>query len=356
MAAPMTPERFAAVLRAEGLTVVEIGNWKTHNRNHKGPWGPIHGSMLHHTVSRGELSTVELCRAGYSTLPGPLCQVVIGKSGKVYLISAGRSNHAGGGDPNVLQAVIDERYGDRPPVPRVGNTNGVDGNAHFYGAECENMGDGKDPWPAVQVESMVRFCTAVSREYDWTEKSAIAHEEWSSDKRDPSGPGYPGHPVMRARIKERLAHPPSWNTPTDQGPAMTAPFRSLLARHTDVALIKDVPHTIYWEDEYLDDANEHGAGGKTVVTGGTYSGLVNLTLDGMDENDTLEVFPIEEDAGGVQVGSGFSTDVPGRVGGIPVRATVPVMGSVGSRLATQVIARSEGVILRHAWLSLQHWN
>lgn len=356
MAAPMTPERFAAVLRAEGLTVVEIGNWKTHNRNHKGPWGPINGSMLHHTVSRGELSTVELCRAGYTSLPGPLCQVVIAKSGKVYLISAGRANHAGGGDPNVLQAVIDEQYGARPPVPRVGNADGVDGNAHFYGAECENLGDGKDPWPEIQVESMVRFCAAVSREYRWTEKSAIAHREWSSDKPDPAGPGMPAMPDVRARIKERLAHPPSWNTPTEQGPDVTAPFRTLLSRQTDVVLQPDVPHTIYWESEYLDDANEHGAGGKTIITGGTYSGLVNLTLDGLLDDDVLEVFPIEEDANGVQVGSGFTTDVTGRPGGLSVRRTVPVMGSVGSRLGTQIIARSQGVILRNAWLSLQHWN
>jgi len=109
MAVPMTPDQFLAALRAEGLTVVEVGSWRTHNRNHKGSWGPVHGSMLHHTGSKGEASTVELCRTGYAGLPGPLSQVVIGKSGKVYLLSAGRCNHAGGGDPNVLQAVIDER-------------------------------------------------------------------------------------------------------------------------------------------------------------------------------------------------------------------------------------------------------
>ena len=138
---------------------------------------------------------------------------------------------------------------------------------------------------------------------------------------------------------------------------MTAPFRTLLSRQTDVVLQPDVPYTIYWESEYLDDANEHGAGGKTVMTAGTYSGLVNLYIDGLPENEVLEVFPIEEDANGVQVGSGFTTDVQGRVGSAPLRATVPVMGSVGSRLATQVISRAaEPVNLRQAWLSLQHWN
>ena len=33
------------------MTVVEVGDWRTHNRNHKGPWGPVHGVMIHHTVT-----------------------------------------------------------------------------------------------------------------------------------------------------------------------------------------------------------------------------------------------------------------------------------------------------------------
>ena len=51
MATPMTPAQFAAKLRAEGVTVVEVGDWETHNRNHMGPWGPVHGAMIHHTVT-----------------------------------------------------------------------------------------------------------------------------------------------------------------------------------------------------------------------------------------------------------------------------------------------------------------
>lgn len=141
MAAPMSADRFIHALRNEGLTVVEVGAWRTHNRNHKGPWGPVHGVMIHHTVTRGTASTVALCREGDSALPGPLCHGVITKDGRVHLVGYGRANHAGSGDADVLRAVIAEKR--LPPDDRAG----TDGNRHFYGFECENLGDGKDPWP-----------------------------------------------------------------------------------------------------------------------------------------------------------------------------------------------------------------
>lgn len=71
MASPMSADNFLKRLRAEGLKVVEVGDWRHHNRNHKGPWGPVHGVMIHHTVTKGSKHTVDLCRNGYEGLPGP---------------------------------------------------------------------------------------------------------------------------------------------------------------------------------------------------------------------------------------------------------------------------------------------
>lgn len=139
MASPMSAGRFLAVLRAEGATVVEVGDWEHHNRNHVGAWGPVHGVMIHHTVTKGSAATVELCRKGYTGLPGPLCHGVITKDGKVHLVGYGRANHAGLGDDDVLRAVIAEKA---LPLDNEANT---DGNRHFYGFECENLGDGEDP-------------------------------------------------------------------------------------------------------------------------------------------------------------------------------------------------------------------
>ncbi|MFD7031819.1 N-acetylmuramoyl-L-alanine amidase [Streptomyces sp. NPDC059917] len=181
MAAPMSADRFIRALRGEELTVVEVGSWRTHNRNHKGPWGPVNGVMIHHTVTHGTKYTVEICRDGYDALPGPLCHGVITKDGTVHLVGYGRANHAGAGDGDVLAAVIAEKL--LPPD----NQADTDGNARFYGFECENLGDGEDPWPEVQLDAIARAAAALCRAHGWTARSVIGHLEWQPGKIDPKG-------------------------------------------------------------------------------------------------------------------------------------------------------------------------
>jgi hypothetical protein len=195
MATPLNADKLLTALKAEGLRVVEHGAWRSHNRNHKGAWGPVNGTMVHHTgpyTSEGAI--VQYCYGGSPDLPGPLCTGVIGKAGTVYLVGMGRANHAGGGDPRVLAAVQAEDYGDRPPATHEhqGSSGAVDGNAHFYGWECVNRGDGKEAWPAKQYVAMVKAQAAVLRAHrakgdKWGEKSAISHAEWSDWKSDPKG-------------------------------------------------------------------------------------------------------------------------------------------------------------------------
>ncbi|GEC02946.1 hypothetical protein SSP24_06010 [Streptomyces spinoverrucosus] len=204
MATPPSAAKFAELLRAEGLTVVEVGDWEDHNRNHVGPWGPVHGVMIHHTVTRGSATTVDICRHGYAELPGPLCHGVITKDGRVHLVGYGRANHAGLGDDDVLQAVIAERA---LPADDEANT---DGNRHFYGFECENLGDGEDPWPGVQKEAIEKVAAAICRHHGWGAESAIRHLDWQPGKVDPRGIDWV---AMRARIAKRLGSAPPKSTP-----------------------------------------------------------------------------------------------------------------------------------------------
>lgn len=189
MATPLTADALLAALRAEGVTVVEVSGWRTHNRNHKGAWGPVNGVMVHHTVTGPGTDVVGLIYNGHSELPGPLATGCITKDGRVHLTANGRANHAGGGDPRVLAAVAEESYGDYPPATHEhqGSTGAVDGNAHFYGWECENEGDGQDPWPRVQYTAIVKATAGVCRAHGWGAKSAIGHLEWSDWKPDPRG-------------------------------------------------------------------------------------------------------------------------------------------------------------------------
>lgn len=218
MATPLSATKALEVLRAEGLTVVETDGWKTRNRGQRGDgWGPVHGVLMHHTVTSGTQSSLDILRNGYSELPGPLCHGMIDKDGKVYMIGWGRTNHAGLGDPRVMDAVIAEKA---LPAPRYGHSS-MDGNARLYGFECVNLGNGKDHWPGVQVEAMVRASAALVRAHGWGKDgktSALAHKEWQYGKPDPVGPGFPTMAVFRDRVAERLKHPASWKPGTDDEP------------------------------------------------------------------------------------------------------------------------------------------
>lgn len=200
MATPPPARTFLQCLIDEGVSVVEVGAWETHNRNSKGPWGPVHGVMIHHTVTKGTAATVELCRKGHSTLPGPLCHGVITKDGRVHLVGYGRANHAGLGDDDVLRAVADET---ELPADNEANT---DGNRSFYGFECENLGDGKDPWLAEQLLAIEKVSAALCRHHGWSERSVIGHLEWQPGKVDPRGFTMAS---MRDRVAKRLGINPT---------------------------------------------------------------------------------------------------------------------------------------------------
>ncbi len=181
MATPLSAGRFLSVLKGAGLGVVEHGNWRTHNRNTHGNWGPVNGVMIHHTGPyASEKDMVELCRTGYQDLPGPLCQGVIDRSGTVHLVGYGRCNHAGMGDTDVLLAVIAEKA----TLPR-DNEADTDGNRHFYGFECINTGSQR--WPAAQLDAMARAAAAICHVHGWNEHSVIGHKEWQPGKPDPGG-------------------------------------------------------------------------------------------------------------------------------------------------------------------------
>jgi hypothetical protein len=202
---PLSYARFIKALKDEGLTVYEHktdgASPQYHNRNHKGAWGPLNGIVVHHTVTRGHDSTISICRLGHATLPGPLCHGVICKLGHVHVVGYGRANHAGLGDDDVLRAVVSETS----PLPPDNEAN-TDGNRHFYGFECENLGDGNDPWPEVQLDAIERACAALARAHGWSERSVIGHLEWQPGKVDPRGFSMNW---MRDRIKNRLDGTPA---------------------------------------------------------------------------------------------------------------------------------------------------
>ena len=211
MSTPLRAAAFAAALRAEGVNVTEHVNWQTHNRNHKGDWGPVHGVVIHHTAGR---NSMELCWEGVNGLPGPLCHTHLAKNGAATLISSGRSNHAGTFAQNAYDAVVNESSAH----PRPDAAEPVDGNARFYGIEIENLGDGNDPYPLEQYQAAVRWATAICRAHGWSANSVIGHKEGTRRKIDPSF----GMDAFRACVAERLAHAADWSGSEEDEMTITA--------------------------------------------------------------------------------------------------------------------------------------
>ncbi|MEV5427939.1 N-acetylmuramoyl-L-alanine amidase [Streptomyces sp. NPDC052701] len=276
MATPLTAARLVAALKAEGCTVHEVGDWRTHNRNHKGPWGPVHGVMVHHTVTGPGTDVVGLIYRGHSALPGPLATGCITKDGVVHLTANGRANHAGGGDGDVLDAVIGESYGAYPPPTHEhdGSAGAVDGNARFYGWECENAGDGRDPWPLAQYAAMVRATAALCRAHGWGHRSAIGHLEWSDQKPDPRGFDMAD---FRRDVADCLARPAGQWEGKDPMPQYVN-----LGIAEPYQLAPGVWDSVEFTTEWTDETGDHATGGSVFVRGpARFTGTVSLRVDGL---------------------------------------------------------------------------
>jgi hypothetical protein len=194
------PANLASYLRAAGLTVNEIGDWR--KRRVAGRFAPI-GIMMHHTVGTNSLNTIVNGRPATATepaLPGPLANFHVPKTGVINLVSAGPANHAGKGAQRVLDEVISDVV---PPdtAARRNLPNGPGGNGLFYGFENENRGDGVDPYPEVQLDAMAMAAAALCRRHCWGANRVIAHKEWTRNK--PVDPRFDMND-FRARVAQFL--------------------------------------------------------------------------------------------------------------------------------------------------------
>lgn len=228
MANPMTAAQVLAALKKWGVPVREMSEWKTHNRNQKGAWGPLNGFVWHHTGSDGTAQS-QFLYDGSTVLPGPLCHIGLDQNGTAWLIGWGRTNHAGGGDPVVLSHVVNEDY-TGVLKPTKGNSNGVDGNAHFYGMEI--WYSGSHGMTHAQYSAALKVSAAILDFHKWTSKSVIGHGEWSNDKWDP---GYSSGKMMdMSAVRNDIA------ATLKAGPG---------AKETDTVAVKSTTYKQVWETD-----------------------------------------------------------------------------------------------------------
>jgi hypothetical protein len=197
MAKPLTPTQIREAFKAFGVPYVEVSGWES--RGNRSGWGEprVTGVMYHHTASdASDLINRNLVRDGHASLSGPLCNFGVRDDGIIEIIAAGSANHAGGGDPDTLRLVQQEKTPlDREVKPdqNSSSTGSVNGNPRFYGWESY-YGIGKDPTPnplqhRVTVLSMAAIIWALDKNDGsptWTGRAAIGHREWTNRKIDPS--------------------------------------------------------------------------------------------------------------------------------------------------------------------------
>ncbi|MCX4816785.1 N-acetylmuramoyl-L-alanine amidase [Streptomyces sp. NBC_01239] len=347
MATPMTSTQVVAQLKKWGIKYVEIPGWATHNRNQKGAWGPVYGFVLHHTgadVSNASAKSYASSTLynGITDLPGPLCHFSIGLDGTVYLVGWGRANHAGGGDPAVLQHVINEDYTGQLH-PTKGNSNGVDGNAHFYGVEIQYSGGHE--MSADQYTAARRLSAAILDFHNWSERSVIAHGEWSSDKWDP---GYaPGKimamPGVRADVKATHAAGPNQEddvalTADDIDKVAAATVNKLIAGG---GVLETSDLSRMWGADVIpaarppyNNTDYYGSDGKTVANGTWTAGYTQQTQTEGIREAVARVKNIEAGLGAVDITDEQVAKLAAQVAAAPGLADV-----IAAKVADLIAAR-----------------
>lgn len=160
----------AEVLRAAGLTVIEQPGWKGRGVELTG----VDGIIGHHTACgpTGDCPSLSVVTNGRPDLAGPLCQLLLCRSGTFHAIADGKANHAG-----------------------AGAWPGFRGNTDVLGIEAENQGNGTDVWPRAQMDAYARGVAAILAHVGLDESRFCAHYEWATPKGrkvDPRGPWQDG--------------------------------------------------------------------------------------------------------------------------------------------------------------------
>lgn len=178
--------------RKAGLTVVEVPGWEQRGIDFTLMPNTV---VCHHTASsakaRGDLPTKKILIDGRPDLPGPLCQIGLGRNGTVYVVAAGKANHAG-----------------------KGAWKGETSSARTLGIEAEHPGVG--PWPQVQMDAYVLLVATLLRSIGQAPERCCGHKEWALPAGRKTDPNFDMAP-FRVQVRAALAKgtQPQGETVTD---------------------------------------------------------------------------------------------------------------------------------------------
>lgn len=140
--------------------------------------------------------------------------------------------------------------------------------------------------------------------------------------------GDPGAFPMQRILDLAKGIPETPTTPTTPSGVTAVPEFVSLAYTSDRQLTQNW-HQIYWDTEYHDADGNHGAGGKTILTGpANYQALTHFTVEGAAPGSTIQVRAVEEDTSGVRQKEWHITEAIATAGITFV--TVPFLNYIGS--------------------------
>lgn len=257
-------------LLEQGLDLIEVAGWETRGSENFDP----RGSVNHHTAGPGPRygnhPTLNVLINGRSDLPGPISNASLSRDDKVYLIAAGRANHAG-----------------------AGGWRGLSGNSSVWGLEVEHTGvlateppPNQSKWDLMaKVHAAFALCSGFSK-YD-----VCQHFQWTTRKIDfiNAEPN-----VFETRVGYFMKNPGGGNVvnsliqPGDRGP--------------DVWRIQE--HLMFWWSQglggglrlhpgvingvYHPQTAEAARQLKIIMTGGVATQTINPTTQNWDSNIWIE--------------------------------------------------------------------
>jgi hypothetical protein len=219
-----------------GLKVVQLPGWET--RGAEFPAMPT-TVICHHTATpakaRGDLPSKPILIDGRSDLPGPLCQVALGRNGTVYLVASGKANHAG-----------------------KGAWKGLTSSAQTLGIEAEHPGVG--PWPDKQYRAYVLLVAVLLRGLGQKAERCCGHKDWALPAGRKTDPNF-DMGAFRTAVRNELAalnaahQPPAPSTKEWDEMATKEELRAVIAEepakavktlHDDhVVLLRGTPNHPY---------------------------------------------------------------------------------------------------------------
>lgn len=222
----------ASRLRDAGLKVVEISGWQTRGPELNESTKTQVISVAHHTAGArsGNAPSLNICIYGRSDLPGPLCNVLLGRDNTCYVIAAGKTNNAG-----------------------PGSWKGLTGNGNTLGLEVENVGTSDEPWTRAKLEAVAKILWVFQR---FTSQPSVGrvchHKEWAPNRKTDM------HTITGTRLREYVtAAKNNQNEEISMGD-ITKILDELQAIKTELAEVKKIAKWAVWQVEGREEAAKTG--------------------------------------------------------------------------------------------------